>query len=92
MSAHLTDLHRPIYAPLPPDRGVLLHPESLEFFALDRTGARIWELATHLPVPRVAETLAAELDVSNVDLHAEVQRFLDDLAGEGFVPRPPAPP
>jgi hypothetical protein len=82
------DMRRPIYAPLPPDRGVLLHPESLDLFALDRTGARIWELATDLPIPSIAQTLAAELDASAVDLQAEVQHFLDDLAADGFVPHP----
>lgn len=79
-------LHEPVYAPLPGVGGVLLHPRSLEAFALDRLGAQIWELACAGPVDAVAPTLADELGLEVEVLRPEVDALLQALAGDGLVP------
>jgi PqqD family protein of HPr-rel-A system len=70
------------------DRVVLFHIGRSQTFALNETGARLWELLSE--GKNETEALArmiAEFDVQEAELRREVREFLDSLEREGLVLR-----
>jgi hypothetical protein len=70
------------------DEIVLVHLETNRIFALNATGARLWELieAGHDEVEIRAQLLQT-FDVTPARLNREVDSVLADLAAEGLVIR-----
>jgi hypothetical protein len=62
---------------------VLVHLRTNSIFALNRTGARLWELleAGH-DRPEIRKRMLAEFDVGEAELDQEIERILESLASE----------
>lgn len=83
----------PFTAPLRPSRDVvarrldeetvLVHLRTNSIFALNRTGARLWELleAGH-DRAEIRKRMLAEFDVGEAELDHEIERILESLASE----------
>jgi hypothetical protein len=68
------------------DEVVLVQLGRNEVYALNRTGARLWELLVDGCRPSEAvERMLGEFDVSEPELRAEVDSFLDLLLREGLL-------
>lgn len=69
--------------------GSLLDPRTMDFWTLNRTGARIWELLSGgASDEEAAERLAAEFDVDAPTAREVVAAFVAELATAGLRPRP----
>ena len=68
------------------DEGVLVHLGTNQIYALNRTGARFWELleAGHGRA-EIARELLREFDVSEPELEQEIGTLLASLVSEGLV-------
>jgi transglutaminase superfamily protein/coenzyme PQQ synthesis protein D (PqqD) len=68
------------------DEIVLLNLRTNRLFALNRTGARFWELLERgLDRSGIRDALLAEFDVSPAELDQELDSLAEALASEGFV-------
>lgn len=66
--------------------GVLLQLDVGEYFSVEGVAHRAWQLLTSTPdLERVFDTLAAEYDVSPDELAIDLERFVDDLAGNRLI-------
>lgn len=63
------------------DEIVLVHTRTDQIFALNRTGARVWELLCgELDHAEIERRLAEEYDVSRDELGAQVSELITSLA------------
>ena len=68
---------------------VLLHPEEGHYFALDRVGARCWQLlAEHGDVDGVVASLLTEFDADEATLRSDLGALLARLSEAGLVVPP----
>lgn len=68
------------------DEAMLLNVETGVYFGLDSVGARIWQLLVAKPTgEELTSQLLAEYEVDRVQLHADVERFVQMLASQGLV-------
>jgi len=67
---------------------VLLNLRTEQYFGLDETGTRIWELilASHSP-EAIVDQLLAEFDVERSQAAADVERLVAELEQAGLVER-----
>ena len=65
---------------------VMMSIDNGEYYGLDETGSRIWELI-ELParVGALIESLMAEFDVSKEDCESDTIEFLNDLFDKGLL-------
>jgi hypothetical protein len=75
---------RVVFTRLADGTGALLDLATMEYFELNETGARIWELARDHPRDGVAARLAQEYDLDPADAEAAVTEFLAELAAAGL--------
>lgn len=69
-----------LYQPLPGE-AILLHLGSEQYYGLDRTGARIWELlAQDGDVPAAVAQMTREFDVSPAVIQTDMARLINELA------------
>lgn len=65
---------------------VLVHPETNQIYALNETGARLWELLrTHSTSAELVRGLLDEFDGDEAEVEQEVDRLLTELAGHGLL-------
>jgi hypothetical protein len=65
---------------------VLVHLKTNEIYALNETGAVLWELLTEFSDPReLQRELASRFDADGDELAAEVDRMLNSLADAKLV-------
>lgn len=70
---------------------LMMSLERGRYFALERTGQRIWSLIDRpVAVSDIVETLMSEYDVGRQECEAQVLAFIEDLASNGLVRRAPA--
>lgn len=68
------------------DESVLLHLESQQYYSLNETGSRVWQLLSRgRDANAIASALSEEWDVSLKDARQAVQSFLEVLRKEGLV-------
>ena len=71
------------------EEAVLVHMGRNEIFALNTTGARLWELLSEgCSRPEAVDRLRAEFDASEKTIAVEVDRFLALLEREGLNSNP----
>lgn len=71
---------------------VMMSADKGNYIGLSEVGARIWELLeTPQEVDAVCARLQEEYDVTPEACRAEVESFLNELAGHGAVALDPAP-
>lgn len=81
-----------VFTKLDEQEGVLLHLKTKQYFSLNETGVRIWELLEeqqHAPAG-IASALAEEYDVEQEEALRYVRRFLEEMREEHLVIRPAA--
>jgi hypothetical protein len=67
---------------------VLVHLKTNQMYALNPTGARLWELLSEgLDTSDIEATLLAEFDVDAGDVRSEIDRLLRELVDAGLVDR-----
>jgi len=72
---------------------VLVHLQTNRIYALNRTGARLWELlASGRTLDDARAALLAEFDVGPAELERELEALLERLAGEGLLVAPELAP
>ena len=65
---------------------VLLGMKTARYYGLADVGARIWSLVREpISVATISETIAREYDVAPDRCHADVLRFLEELASHGLI-------
>lgn len=65
---------------------VLVHLQTNRIFALNQTGARLWQLLeSGSDVAGIQATLQREFDVGREQLEREIEELLGALAAEGLV-------
>ncbi len=65
---------------------VLLDLESENYFGLDEVGTRIWQLIKESGDLRaIYDTLLAEYEVEEEQLHTDLEALLEEIAGLGLV-------
>ncbi len=68
------------------DEAVLLHLKTKQYFSLNETGTRIWELLEGgARPPAILAALEAEYEGDPDDMRRLVTAFLDDLKQQGLV-------
>ena len=68
------------------DESVLLSLETQQYYSLNETGSRIWDLlSASRTVPEIAEAIAEEWAIEAEEAQTYVQSFLDDLSEAGLV-------
>ena len=68
------------------DESVLLHLESQQYYSLNETGSRIWQLLTQGHSPdAIAATIAEEWATSETNALRHVRSFLQKLGEAGLV-------
>ncbi len=68
------------------DECVLVHPRTDRIYALNRTGARVWELlGAGYDRTRVHEQMLQEFEVSPAQLARDIDAILTSLQDEGLV-------
>ena len=68
------------------DEIVMLHLASGQYYGLDDVGSRLWVLLReHRSVGPVVAAMAAEYDVDESILRADVSRIVDELADAGLI-------
>jgi coenzyme PQQ synthesis protein D (PqqD) len=71
---------------------VLVHLTTNRIYALNPTGARLWELLSEgRSGGDIEATLLAEFDVDAAELRLEIERVEGELVAEGLLRRPRAP-
>lgn len=70
---------------------VLVAPSSPSIQTLNEVGTLIWQLADGRPVAEIVDAVVNEFEVERTQASADVERFVQDLEGRGWlVSRPPA--
>jgi hypothetical protein len=65
---------------------VILDLATSTYFGLDAVGARFWQLLQDDPdVPSACRHLLQEYEVEEAQLHADIERLLQQLANAGLV-------
>ncbi len=65
---------------------VILDLKSEQYFSLDETGTRVWQLlASHRDEHEVLQTMLKEFDVDEQTLSADLTSLIDKLLSEGLV-------
>jgi hypothetical protein len=65
---------------------VLVHPDTNQIYALNETGARLWELLpTHTTSAELVRGLADEFEGDEAEIEREVVRLLAELASHGLL-------
>jgi hypothetical protein len=73
------------------DEYVLVHMTRNQIFALNRTGARLWQLLTQGRTRGEAlEQLSSEFDVAPELVELETEKLLERLLREGLLERGPS--
>jgi len=73
-------------AKLSEDTVVLLNVQRGNYYSLDHTGVRIWELlASETTVAELCERLTKEFDVSAADCLSDTIRFCQNLREENLI-------
>ena len=68
------------------DEIVLVNLETNRIFALNSTGARLWELlADGLSRPEICAKLTEEYGIAQAEIDVEFERLLGELNGESLV-------
>ncbi len=68
------------------DEYVMMSVEQGEYYGLDETGSRIWELLEEETTPmQIIETLTTEYDVPKDQCNEETMHFLNELYQKGLV-------
>ncbi len=68
------------------DESVLLHLEAQQYYSLNETGHRIWQLLARGRAPgAIAAALAEEWALSEAEALRHVRSFLQELCEEGLV-------
>jgi len=68
------------------DEIVLVHTGTDQIFALNRTGARVWELlCDQLDLAEIESRLAAEYESSPAELASHVRELIASLLGERLI-------
>jgi flagellar motor component MotA len=68
------------------DESVLLHLESQQYYSLNETGSRIWQLLTQGHSPdAIAAILTEEWDVAQTEARRAVRSFLETLHEEELI-------
>ncbi len=68
------------------DECVLVHPRTDRIYALNRTGARVWELlSAGYDRARVHEQMLQEFEVSPAQLARDIDAIVTSLQNEGLV-------
>ena len=82
--------HRDVISRMLDDEAVILDLQSGEYFGLNETGARIWELLEQHDTSEIAQLLAGEFDVTSEqaaeEVDALIQRLLDQRLVEAASP------
>lgn len=74
------------------DESVLLSLETQQYYSLNETGSRIWELLdAGEGLDAIAEAITAEWDTGLDEARAYVRSFLEELHEEGLVETAPDP-
>lgn len=72
---------------------VLLNLDRAEYFGLDETGTRVWELLQeHGSTGAIVEQMLREFDVAPQRLEADLEHLLQDLLDNGLIALGPAEP
>ena len=72
---------------------VLLNLDRAEYFGLDETGTRVWELLQeHGSTGAIVEQMLQEFDVAPQRLEADLEHLLHDLLDNGLIALGPAEP
>jgi hypothetical protein len=70
------------------DEMVLVHPETNQIYALNETGARLWELLpTHPTSADLVRGLREEFEGDEGEIEREVDRLVAELAQHGLLTR-----
>ena len=75
---------RVVLTRLPDGTGALLDLGTMEYFDLNESGCRIWELLEQHPPAEVAAHLAREYALEPAEAEVEVATFLADLRAVGL--------
>ncbi len=68
------------------DELVMMSAQLGTYLGLSEVGARVWELLdTDADLDRICEALEREFDVAPDVCRAEVETFVDQMAGQGLV-------
>ena len=68
------------------DELVMMSATAGIYLGLTEVGARVWELLeTESELDRICEALEREFDVAADVCHAEVEAFVEEMAGRGVV-------
>jgi len=68
------------------DEAVLLHLDRGEYFALNSTGLRVWELASQgQPFAATVDMLQCEFEASREELAADAATLLGELQRAGLI-------
>jgi hypothetical protein len=68
------------------EEAVLLSLETQQYYSLNETGSRVWELLSDgHDVDAIATAISDEWEVTEDEARSYVQSFLDELAEEGLV-------
>jgi hypothetical protein len=68
------------------DEVVLVNLKTNRIYALNVTGARLWELLeSGADRPAIEQTMLSEFDVEATQLQEEIDRQLDELSREGLL-------
>ena len=83
--------HNDVISRMLDGEAVVLDLNSGEYFGLNETGARIWELLEQHDTSAIAETLAREFTVSPDEARAAVDTLLEQLLAKRLVEVWPGP-
>lgn len=68
------------------EESVLLSLETQQYYSLNETGSRIWDLlSADRTVPEIAEAISNEWEIGPDEAANYVRSFLEDLYEEGLV-------
>jgi predicted ArsR family transcriptional regulator len=68
------------------DKSVLLHLERQQYYSLNETGSRIWQLLTEgHDHDAIAAAIAEEWAIAESDARCHVRSFLQELVNAGLV-------
>ena len=68
------------------EEAVLLSLETQQYYSLNETGSRVWELLSDgQNIDAIATAISGEWEVTEDEARSYVQSFLEELAEEGLV-------
>ena len=83
--------HADVISRLLDGEAVILDLNSGEYFGLNETGARIWELLEEHDTAEIADTLAREFTVTPAEASAAVETLIGQLLAKRLVEAWPEP-